>query len=275
LAAIGAMLISTLTVACSDSPLAPLQFAVRAQKPSMVTIKIDSYCPNRFVDFFAKPLSYVIDKDGAMAPDSNRDGLADVEAVALGLNPTNQPPSGITDFIATQFLGLNAQSVATIPTCLNTILATAGDVLTDCQRSALGLNIANYDTVGRGFPDSLALFARLPLLDKNVANEETAGDHLTTLAKIRQNLPINQTATETIQMYAVQITTDTHISATNADSICYDFTTVAPRTLAPVGDLYVFYFISTDAKGATSLVTKSVVVPANAAANQEYSYANL
>ncbi len=241
----------------------------------MVTIKIDSYCPYRFVDFFAKPMSYEIDQTGAIAPDSNRDGLSDVEAVALGINPSNQPTSGITDFIGTQYLGLNAQSLATIPNCSNPTLATAGDVLTDCQRTALGLNILNYDSVSRGFPDSLAVYARISVLDKNVANQETAGDHLSTLAKIRQNLPINQTATPGIQLYAVQVTTDTQVSATDADSICYSFTVVAPRTLQLVGDLYTFYFISTSQTGTSNLVTKSLVVPANATGTQEYSYANL
>ena len=48
-------------------------------------------------------------------PDSNADGLSDVEAVALGVNPNNQPTTGITDYLAVEFLGISPTALSTIP----------------------------------------------------------------------------------------------------------------------------------------------------------------
>ena len=220
-------------------------------------------------------MSYKIGKDYTVDPDSNADGLSDVEAVAAGVNPTDQPTSGITDYLAVEYLGIAPTALATIPRCGNTVQATAGDALTDCQRRLLGLKINTYDTPGRGFPDSLAVFAGLSPADKNVANQELAGDGMNTLEKIRQNLPVNMTITSAAQQLAVQVTTDTVVNTSSANSICYSFTVVAPRLMLGGGDTYIFYFIGIDNTGNTSLVTKTITVAPNAPPVQEFAYASL
>jgi hypothetical protein len=264
-----------LAAGCTGNKLVPLKQEAVVILPAFEKIKIDSYCPFQFVDFFAKPMSYVIGKDGSVDPDSNADGLSDIQATSLGVNPQRQASTGITDYIAVEYLGIAAASLGTIPNCFNNIQATAGDLLTDCQRIALGLSIPLYDTVSRGFPDSLAVYAGVSPFNKNVGSQELAGDGMTSLQKIRQNLPVNFTATPAIKQLAVTIVTDTVVDTTAANSICYSFTVTAPRLMRPPGDVYEFYFIGTDKNGKTTLVTKGITVRPTDPSSEEYTYASL
>jgi hypothetical protein len=230
---------------CSGEKIIPLVQDEIGPPPMMVTLSIKDYCPLNFVDFFVKPMSFEI-RDGSLQQDTNRDGLTDVEATAFGLSPFDQPASGITDFIAIEFLGLTASQLPSIPICPNSTQASSGDVLTDCEKNALGLVPVNvFDIAHRGFPDSLAVYARLPLLDSDIATEDLAGDGVETIQKIKWNLPPDETVTPQNMALAVSYSTQTYPSPIIPGTTCYDFTVTSPRAGVQNGDLYNFYFIST------------------------------
>lgn len=249
-----------ITAGCSNQTLVPLEQAGLLIKPMMVTVKIKNYCPNRLIDFFAKPLSYEI-SDGQLLQDSNRDGLTDVEALKFNLSPYHAPVSGISDFIGIEYLGLSVAALSSIPTCLNPTQATSGDILTDCQKNALNLvPVFQYDPIGRGFPDSLAVLARIPLLNKSIAMQDLAGDGWSTLEKIKANLRPDQTVTPAAEALAVNYEIGSKVNPDNSNALCYDFHVTMPRAGISNGDLYEFYFIAADTSGTNVLTTKPLVV---------------
>jgi hypothetical protein len=231
-------------IGCSGENLNPLAQDQIIPPPMTVIIKINDYCPLNFVDFFVKPMSFEIQK-GVLQQDTNRDGLTDVEATAFGLSPFDQPASGITDFIGIEYLGLTAAQLPSIPVCPNANEASNGDVLTDCQANALGLlPLTNFDTAHRGFPNSLALYARLPLFDSDIATEDLAGDGIETIQKIKMDWPPDETYSSEDSLLTVSYSTNTYQSTSIPGVTCYDFTVTSPRAGVPNGDLYNLYFIS-------------------------------
>jgi hypothetical protein len=229
------------------------------------------------VDFFAKPMSFEI-SNGQLLTDFNRDGLSDSEALNFGITPYDNPTSGITDYIALEYLGIAPKGLGQIPQCQNTTQSTSGDLLTDCQKTALGLTpVFEYDPVKRGFPDSLAVYARLPLFDKTIASKDIAGDGVNTLAKIKMNLRPDQFITSDAEALAVVYDIETVVNPKTPNSPCYTLTITSPRAVLDNGDLYEFYFISLDNTGKSSLTTKAIVVPPSVAdgASLEYEYEKL
>jgi hypothetical protein len=262
---------------CSGEHVVPLAQYSITPPPLTVNLQVNNYCVSNFVDFFVKPMSFEIQK-GVLAQDTNRDGLTDAEAFFFGVSPFDQPASGITDFIGIEFLGQTAAQLPSLPICPSLTQASSGDVLTDCQKNALGLApLTGFDTAHRGFPDSLALYARLPLLDSDVATEDLAGDGVDTIQKIKWNLPPDETVTPEVQPLKVIYSIATSPSPTNPGITCYSFTVYSPRAGVSNGDLFTFYFISTNTAGLETLVTKPVVVLATVpnGATEAYDYDSL
>jgi hypothetical protein len=99
----------------------------------------------------------VIATEGGFLPDSDADGLPDVEEELLGLDPRSDDTDGdyyndrLEHLLRT--LNLDPTVTSTQPDCDDPTLDTDGDTLRDCEEKLLGADKTLFDTDADGYPD--------------------------------------------------------------------------------------------------------------------------
>lgn len=120
----------------------------------------------------------VVVRAGQFLVDSDGDGLADVDEVARGLDPTNPDTDqdGLMDGIEVR-MGLDPRPghVDLIPGC-NPALDDDGDRLNTCEERVLGTDPCMGDTDGDGLPDLVeALTSTNPLVPEDLLDSDRDG----------------------------------------------------------------------------------------------------
>jgi len=118
----------------------------------------------------------VISRAGQALPDSDGDGLADVDEAALGTDPQNPDTDGdhLMDGVEVR-MGLNPLQQDAITAC-NPLLDTDGDRLNDCEERVLGTDPCMGDTDSDTLPDLVeALAGTNPLQPERTQDTDRDG----------------------------------------------------------------------------------------------------
>ncbi len=198
--------------------------------PTKVSLKIERYChpaTSSVVGVFGFNASVAIEAK-ELALDTDRDGLTDVrEAGLVSFNYTfdrTEPDTngdGYSDYFA-YTMGQSDDSVVTFSACLNNVLDSDHDFLTDCEESLIGTNPNNPDTDGDLIPDGLEYRFGLNALDGMDANAQLDGDGLTNAQEIQAQTPYDITNTKF--MTDSQISYDAQFISNESNEICTEYT---------------------------------------------------
>lgn len=143
----------------------------RIESPDQISLgRIDFRSTQRlFVlkEFLVSNRNAIATLDGFI-PDSDGDGLSDIEEQGLGLNPI-EPDSDFDHYNDKlehnlRTLGLDPQSPNTFADCPDPTIDTDGDGLMDCEEKLLGSDRTLFDSDADGFPDNIEFRAGTNML---------------------------------------------------------------------------------------------------------------
>jgi hypothetical protein len=217
-----------------------------------ITVRINHYCAsagNNLGNFYLINASYVIAK-GQLLLDSDRDGVPealDTDAT-LGLTPNSafSISNGFGDLVAFA-TGMNSISqikLMTYQACTNPRLDTDEDGLSDCaEKSVLKTKQDEFDTDGDGIPDELELRFGLNAIDASDDILNSSGDGFSNLQKIKMQLPIRESTTETLKQEAHEYELIPSASTTSSQ-LCFDLkVTNIPIIPTANGNLAILHLI--------------------------------
>ncbi len=168
----------------------------KAEVDRTFRINVLEYCPlngRSLVNIFATNLSAIV-SESEYLKDTDRDGLSDnFEKTAelqlkynISYNNKDTDGNGYSDLIG-YVLGMDREQQETFADCPDFERDTDGDLLTDCEEAALGLDPFDPDTDKDGIPDGLEVRYGLNAKDPLDAGSDLDGDGISNLEEIRSN----------------------------------------------------------------------------------------
>lgn len=218
-------------VACSKStPLTPLSLGSDASPPDTFTLVIKGYRPQAGagrLHLFVSNFSARVTR-GQLLNSRARDGLGDalktqlIPAFGFNLDQPESVVTGFTDLLLFK-LGITTAQQNRLFCSSSQLGSTANDAFTfsdqrlsgaptttlglrDCEKQYLNLNPNKFDFVGNGIPDYLKLRCGLNPQNATDAFVSTAGDGVANIDKCKQNIPIDEMASDN-QVFAYQYAT--------------------------------------------------------------------
>jgi Bacterial TSP3 repeat len=193
---------------------------VEQPKGMLNLLKVPIIDPNSVFDLrqFVVWNANAILRDGKPQPDSDGDGLTDLEESQIGTDPTNPDTDGdgVGDKIEYSLMYkksiFDPKSPAKFPECSNIkrpFPDSDGDGLNDCEEAVVGTDAYLQDTDGDGLPDQLEVLRGVyPLVDDRLF--DTDGDGMLNGRELEQGTDpnVNDSAAAATYAYSISVTSD-------------------------------------------------------------------
>lgn len=194
---------------CKDESLVRLEDNQLVIETYTLNVTIQNYCAREgfyFLDIYALNFSYEI-RDGALAPDFDRDGLPNTEDkdpdLGLSMHYPDSNGDGYSDLLIA-LAGFDRESQARLPDCIDLVVDTDLDGLTDCEENNIThSDPQNWDSDNDTIPDYLEIRFGMNPLDAADRELNPSGDGISNIVKIKTQLPIHEVTSDATSRYRI------------------------------------------------------------------------